>query len=150
MVRSGRFLGLGVFIFSALISPPAVGQDLASRLDGEVVDQSGARILGATITLTNTDTNVSRTALSDHAGLYVFPQVSFGTYRVSAELSGFKKSVVEGVQVQVGLPTTVQMVLTVGGASEIVTVTSAEAQRVVNTVNAEINTIVDRPQIDSS
>lgn len=148
MVRSATFLGLGVFILSAFISVPAVGQDLTSRLDGEVIDQSGARIPGATITLTNADTNVSRTTVSDHAGLYVFPQVSFGTYRVSAELSGFKKSVVEGVQVQVGLPTTVQLVLNVGGVSETVTVTSGEAQRVVNTVNAEINTIVDRPQID--
>ena len=149
MVRSGRFLGLGVFTLSTHISLPAVGQDLTSRLDGEVIDQSGARIPGVTITLTNADTNVSRTALSDQSGMYVFSQVPFGTYRVSAELSGFKKSVVEGVQVQVGLPTTVQLVLSVGGVSETVTVTSGEAQRVVNTVNAEINTIVDRPQIDS-
>src|SRR5262245_19055474 len=149
MVRSARRLPIGTLILSVLMSLAAVAQELTSRVDGEVVDQTGARIPGVTVTLTNVDTNVSRTAVADHAGLYVFPQVPFGNYRVSAELSGFKKSVVEGVQVQVGLPTTVRLVLAVGGVSETVTVTSGKAQRVVNTVNAEINTIVDRPQIES-
>jgi hypothetical protein len=149
MVRSIRLLPRCALIISVLVSLAAVAQDLTSRVDGEVVDQTGARIPGVTVTLTNVDTNVSRTAVADHAGLYVFPQVPFGNYSVSAELSGFKKSVVEGVKVQVGLPTTVRLVLAVGGVTETVTVTSGEAQSVVNTVNAEINTIVDRPQIDS-
>jgi hypothetical protein len=60
MVRSGRFLGL-VFIFPRSSRLLPSGRILPAT-DGEVVDQSGARILGATITLTNTDTNVSRTA----------------------------------------------------------------------------------------
>jgi hypothetical protein len=148
MLRLIRGFAVSLFTVSLLVFA-APAQDLTSRVDGVVIDQSGGRIPGATVTLTSVETNISRTAITDSAGLYVFPQVRSGTYRVSAELSGFKRVVVEGVQVEVGTPTSVRLELTVGGVSETVTVTGGEAQSVVNTVNAEINTIVNREQIDS-
>jgi hypothetical protein len=148
MVRLAKVLAVSLFMLLLLVSA-ALAQDLTSRVDGVVVDQSGGRVPGVTVTLTSIDTNVSRTAITDQAGLYVFPQVRSGTYRVSAELSGFKKAVVEGVQVEVAIPATVRLELEVGGITESVTVMGREAQSVVNTVNAEINTIVNREQIDS-
>src|SRR5688572_19956716 len=114
MVRLTRSFAVSLFIFSLLVFV-APAQDLTSRVDGVVVDQSGGRIPGATVTLNSVETNISRTAISDSEGLYVFPQVRSGAYRVSAELSGFKKAVVEGVQVEVGVPANVRLELSVGG-----------------------------------
>jgi hypothetical protein len=146
MSRTARYLTLSCSLL--LLSTFSFAQVLTSRLDGTVADQSGAVIPGVTVTLTNVETNVAQTAISNDSGQYVFPQVQFGTYRVSAELSGFKKSVVENVQVEVGSPTTVKLVLEVGGVNEVVTVTGTQAQAVTNTVNAELNTVVNREQID--
>jgi hypothetical protein len=90
---------------------------------------------------------VSREAVTNDAGAYVFPQISAGKYRISAELSGFKKAVVEDVRIETGVPATVNLKLEVGELSQEVVVTASQNQAVVNTVNAELNTIVNREQI---
>lgn len=124
-------------------------QSTTSRLDGTVTDASGAVIPGATVVLTNTETGIERSSLTNDDGLYVFSQVNPGLYRVSAENAGFKKSVVEGVRVEVGVPATVSLRLEVGGTDEVVTVAAEQGQAVVNTVNASINTVVSRVQIEN-
>jgi hypothetical protein len=58
---------------------------------GTVTDAAGAVIPQANITLTNTATNVARTTLTNEAGLYVFPAVIPGDYRLTAEFKGMQK-----------------------------------------------------------
>src|SRR5947209_462168 len=53
-------------------------------------EASGALIPGVTITATNTGTGIVTTVLSNEAGAYQFASLQTGTYKVSAELSGFR------------------------------------------------------------
>ena len=59
-------------------------------------DASGAAVPGATITITEVNTNISSSAVTNKSGNYVFSNLKDGKYRVSAELSGFKRAVREG------------------------------------------------------
>ncbi len=137
-------------LFLVAIVATFIGAALAqtsSRLDGVVKDETGAVIPGATVTLTNVETNATSTTTTSELGVYVFPQVSVGTYRVSADVSGFKKSVVENVKIDVGIPATVNFTMLVGEITQVIEVTASDGQAVVNTVNAELNTLVNRRQI---
>src|SRR5436190_16827576 len=62
-----------------------------AQLGGLVEDPSKALIPGVTITVTNVDTNVTQTTLSNESGNYNFAALPPGKYKVSADLSGFKK-----------------------------------------------------------
>src|SRR5438874_1559239 len=59
-------------------------------VQGEVVDSSGAKIPAAVVTLTEEATRVVRTATTDKAGSFVFPNITPGTYTVSITAPGFK------------------------------------------------------------
>ena len=69
----------------------AVAQVAVGTLLGNVTDESGAAVPGATITATETRTNISRTAVSNEAGRYTFTNTSPGVYRIDGELVGFRK-----------------------------------------------------------
>src|SRR5215475_4202425 len=77
---------------------------LAQRLDGSlrvtVTDKTGATVEDARVTVTNEATNVSTTATASSAGTYVFPDLLVGTYTVTVEKDGFRKSVAKSIQVQ--------------------------------------------------
>jgi len=147
MREKSYWLALGVvFLLGSLITVPA--QVLTSQVTGRVVDQTGGVLPGVTVTLINLQTNTSETAVTSDDGVYTFPQVQAGSYRVSAENPGFKVAAVEPVRVEVRVPATVDLKMEVGGVTEEVVVTGSQAQAVINTVNAEINTIVTRAQIE--
>ena len=67
----------------------ASAQMTRGAISGTVRDQSMAAVPGATVTVTNSDTGATRTAVSDGIGFYRLPALEPGTYTVRAELSGF-------------------------------------------------------------
>ena len=71
----------------------AFAQGGNASLGGAVEDQSKALIPGVTITAKSVATGITATQISNEAGVYNFPGLQPGTYEVSAELPGFKKSV---------------------------------------------------------
>jgi len=85
-------------LFSALLSvclaAPALAQSQAANgtIEGTVFDSSGGVLPGATVTLTNVDTGAERVVISNDKGLYRAPLLTLGTYKVVAELQGFKKA----------------------------------------------------------
>jgi hypothetical protein len=92
-----------------------------STVRGTVTDQGQAIIPKAEVTLTNTATNVTRSTVTNEAGLYVFPGVTPGPYRISAEFAGMQKF--EGnLTVQVQQDPVVDIILQVGGTSTTVQV----------------------------
>ena len=143
--RGGSVVALAAMLLAAAI--PAAGQLLTSRVDGRVLDQTGAVVPGVTVTLTNAATNVARETSTNSSGLYVFPNVSQGTYSVEAAADGFKTALIEDVQVALGAPANVDIVVEVGVVTQTVVVTAAETQSVMNEVNAEINTNLNREQV---
>ena len=126
---------------------PAAAQPLTSRVEGTVRDESGAVVPGASVTMTQVDTGVARNATTDDRGLYLFPQVPAGTYRVEANAAGFTTTVVEDVRVALNAPTSIEIVLDVGAVAETVVVAAAGPQSLMNTVNAELNTNLMREQV---
>src|SRR5581483_11262175 len=98
-----------------------------SNLIGVVRDSTGAAVPGVTIKITNTGTGAVRQEITDDTGLYRATLLEVGKYTVEAEKPGFQKLLKEGIQLQVGETTTVDLTLEVGGLSQSVTV-SAEAE----------------------
>src|SRR5262245_20430618 len=71
------------------------------QISGTVRDQSGAVLPGVEVTVTQTDTGISRNAVTDETGSYVLPNVPLGPYRLEAALSGFRTYVQTGIVLQV-------------------------------------------------
>ena len=83
-----RLLAMTVITLCVLLSP-AWG-DVGGRIAGVVTDPSGAFVTGATITLTNTDTEVKQFANTNDQGQYSFPVVSVGKYELDITSPGFQ------------------------------------------------------------
>ncbi len=105
-------------------SVEAQAQAARGGLLGNVSDNTGGAVPGVTITITETRTNLSQTAVTNESGNYSFPNVRDGVYRVEAELSGFKKAVRENVQVDVNTTVRADFRLEIGDLSESITVSS--------------------------
>src|SRR5262245_42676192 len=103
-------------IFTLLIASIAWAQGGNSTVRGSVRDQAQAVIPAATVTLTNVNTNLVRTTQSNEAGIYVFPGVSPGSYRLAGEFAGMQKF--EGnLTVQTSTDASVDIVLRVASAA---------------------------------
>ena len=104
---------LAVFSIGLLCSLLAYGQSFYGTIVGTVMDESGAALSGATVTLTSSDTGFHREVTSDDAGAYRFVSLVPGTYKVTVTKSGFKtyerSSVTVEVQTDVRVDATMQV-----------------------------------------
>ncbi len=94
-------------------------------VSGTVTDRSGAVIPGATVTLTNEGTNVSRSVETDASGLYVFSPVRVGTYTVSVSKTGFDTVNHPSITVNIQQNSVVPFTLNPGRVTQTVQVTGA-------------------------
>src|SRR5438876_295903 len=92
------------------------------EVTGRVTDPSGAVIPGASVALTNVNTNAVRNVVTTEAGAYTFTSIPPGFYRLRTELPGFKAAVSEPFEVQVQQVVRLDMVLQLGQISETVEV----------------------------
>ena len=101
-------------------------------LRGTVTDPQGAVITSAVVTLSNAGTGFTRAVTTDQRGEYQFVQVAPGTYTILVEMAGFAKLTRTDVQLLVNTPTTLDLRLELGKASETVNVAAqARARRAV-------------------
>lgn len=107
-----------------------------SEIRGRVLDDQAAVMPGVTVTIRNQDTGLTREALTSAEGTYLITNVPPGRYDVSATLTGFRKFVREGVQLEIGRTATVDVTLQVGGVEEAVTVTAESP--LVDTTSKEV------------
>lgn len=112
--------------FSAFLalSSPVSAQETRGQLLGRVVDRTDAVLIGARIEAVNNATNVVTAARTNATGDFVLPFLIPGAYTVSAGLDGFKKSVREGVLVQVNDKIALNFTLELGATSDSVKVTA--------------------------
>ena len=109
----------------ALAIPASVhAQATRGSLLGTITDSSGGPTPGATVTITEQGTNIPASTVTNDSGVYNFPNIKDGIYRVEAELTGFKKVLRENVRVDVNTTVRVDFELQTGEISEVVTVTS--------------------------
>src|SRR5256884_7324898 len=110
----------------AVLCPAIAGaQAVKGSLVGNVTDTSGAVLPGVTVTITEVNTNISYSTTTNESGYYVFSNLKDGTYRVTSELSGFKRIVRNGVVVPVNATVRVDMKMEVGNIEESVTVVAS-------------------------
>src|SRR5690606_9293520 len=115
---------LSLLILLALLSlGPLAAQEFRATLQGSVADQSGARIPGASVELTNIGTGAVQTSTANEAGLYAFQFLAPGAYRLSATSEGFKTNVVERVELDLGQNQRIDISLELGQVTETVEVT---------------------------
>jgi hypothetical protein len=115
-----------VAIALALFAGPAFAQSQAANgtIEGTVADSSGGVLPGVTVTITNTDTGLERSLVTNAEGQYRGLLLPLGQYRVSAELQGFKKAEQTGIGLRAGDTATINFALSVGTVSETVTITA--------------------------
>src|SRR5437868_2508915 len=92
LLGGNHMLRIGSCLIVALaLLPAAWPQASSSTVKGTVGDQHQAIVPKAAVTLTNTATNVARSTLTNESGVFVFPGVFPGPYRISAESPGMQK-----------------------------------------------------------
>jgi len=112
---------LGCVLLTAL---PAAAQFDRGQVSGTVKDSQGGVVPGVTVTVTNLDTQLTRTTVTDSSGFFTIPNLPGGKYDVSAELQGFKKALRQGVTLDAGAAQTINFALETGAITEAVTVTA--------------------------
>ena len=138
-MRTPKFV-LALLALTLALAATAAAQTTGS-IAGQVQDEKGAAIPGATVTVRNTETGTSRTSQTDEDGRYRFPNLQVGAYEVTVEAPNFSKYVQTGIQLQLNQNAVVDALMKAGGVQEIVSVT--ENASVLNTTNAEVGTRFD-------
>lgn len=128
------------------LAGPARAQVLTGEIDGVVRDTSGALIPNATIVVRNTGQNlVARTVKTNHEGQFTAPLLSVGTYSLLISAAGFRNETTNGIQVHVGQPANVPVVLSPGVVTEQVTVNAGTVTT--QTDSAGSSTLIESKQM---
>ena len=140
-----------VALFSAglailLLCPPSFSQVNSGRILGQITDQTGGLIAGASVTIVDVARGASRPLTTDSAGEFNAPNLIPGTYTVRAEAKGFKATERPNVLVDVGQEVRIDLSLQPGEQNLTITVT--EALPMINTTNASLGGTVEQQEIN--
>ena len=131
-----------LLLLVSLAANSALAQLETATVSGQVVDPSGLSIPGAQVKLVDIDRDTTISTATNPSGLYTFPSVRPGRYRMEVTAPGFKVVNVTGLIVNVQDHIEQNFRLQVGSVSESVTVT--EGAPLVNTTDSTVSTVVDR------
>jgi hypothetical protein len=147
LARAANFVFL-VLTVACLLPAKALAQgETTSAIVGQVRDTTDAVVPGATVTITNHETGLKRSARTDDAGRFNFPQLKPGTYSVKAEAQGFDPAQNDNVTSGLGQKQTVDFMLKVARSNEAVEV-SSEAP-LINLENANTSTTLSAPALEN-
>src|SRR2546425_4573137 len=132
-------------MLAQLIAGSIAWGQATTSIRGTVTDSSGGYVGGASVTLTNPESKIARTATTGDDGGYQFLFLPPGTYTLDVAATGFQKYEQTGLQLLVNTPVTVNVQLKVGGGKETVTVTAEEPA--LNLVDASIGNSFDETQV---
>ncbi len=125
----------------ALAVYPVVAQDTTGKIVGIVSDPSGGVVAGATVTVTNTGTQVARRTSTDRQGYYQVLELPIGRYEIAAEAAGFSRMVVAAKNsLEINQTLRIDLALTVGAVKDVVTVEGGASA--VETENSTIGATV--------
>jgi hypothetical protein len=131
-----------LLLYVGVVASAAFAQLENATVSGQVVDPSGLSITGARVLLVDIDRDASTVAATSSSGLYMFPSVRPGRYRMEVTASGFKVVNVTGLIVNVQDHLEQNFRLQLGSVAESITVTAGAP--LVNTSDATVSTVVDR------
>jgi outer membrane receptor protein involved in Fe transport len=106
----------------ALIAPGAALAQQRGSISGKVVDPDGLALPGATVTIKEQSTGITRTATTASTGAYTIPNLDPGTYTITVEMPGFSKVTRKDQPLTAGSQITLELKMSGVGLSEEVTV----------------------------
>ncbi|MGH9938650.1 MAG: carboxypeptidase regulatory-like domain-containing protein [Blastocatellia bacterium] len=130
-----------------LLGISAFGQGADAALTGVVTDPNGAVIPNVKVRAENTATGVAANAVSNDAGIYLFPSLPPGVYRVTVEGAGFQKMIRNDVLLEVGGKLTLNLTLMIGSASETIEVKSSPADTQLGYQTSSVGNVVTGKKI---
>ncbi len=133
-------------LLSLLLANNVVGQSSNASVGGFVQDPSQAVIPGVTVTATNVETGVVTTVLTNESGTYTIPSLLPGTYRLSAELSGFRPHIYNDVRLGANMAARYNFTLEVGGVSQALEVVATGTALLAET-SASIGQVLNEDKI---
>ncbi len=122
-------------------------QILVGRISGTVTDPTGAAVAGAKVTITNLDTQATRTITTDGKGFYSVEELPIGPYKVEVNQTGFKRSSQSGLNLVADGRITANFALQVGELSQSVMVEAHPEQ--LNTTSGEVAHVIDQRQVNN-
>jgi len=146
MTRVGRFALLVLTVACFLPAEAWAQGETTSAIVGEVRDATNAVVPGATVTVSNRETGLKRSARTDTAGRFNFPQLKPGTYSVRVETQGFEPGRNDNVVSGLGQKQTVDFTLKIARSNEVVEV-NGEAP-LINPENANTSTTLNAPALE--
>ena len=140
-------LVVGLALVAMAPSLHAQARLTGADLRGIVTDQTGRVLPGCGVTVTNSETNISRSVSTDSAGRYNVPALPPGIHTISARLSGFKTQVRERVALVLGEAVTIDFSLLVADTAETVIVSGNSP--LISASRTEISSVINQQQIDA-
>ena len=136
-------------LFAALVvwESAAAAQEYRATLTGRVVDEQAAALPGVTVVATHIATGTKSESVTDGSGLYTFPLLPPGDYSVSAELTGFARTLRDRVPLGAGQRVPIDLTLKVGSFNE--TITVAAERTLLQTATASLGLSIEATQIES-
>jgi len=135
-----------LFLVAMLLFAVSARAQYRASIQGVVTDPAGAVISGATLTLTNLDTNLTSTATSDENGVYNFNALPPAKFSLVVEKTGFKKKTLTNVGIIPEQANALNIQLELGQVTESITV-SGDSTPLMDTETASINGVVNSNQI---
>ncbi len=142
-LASTLFFSLLLLFFPRLSS----AQSTAGRLQGRVLDPTGAVIPGASLTLTNANSGVALKTEAGKGGDYTFLTVPPGQYKLQAAAPGFQEAVADGITVQLNATVSYDVRMTVGSTAQSVEVTASAP--LVDTTSTQLGAVVDSRSVEN-
>jgi Carboxypeptidase regulatory-like domain len=134
-------------LLMVLAAAPLSAQAVAvAQVSGSVADSTRAAIAGAQVTMTETDKDVSRSAVTDASGAYVLPNLPVGPYSLEVKANGFKDYVQTGIVLVVNNNVQLNATLQLGSISERVEV--AATGGLVETKENSVSVVIDQQGIN--
>ena len=140
MPRTAKISAILVFLFLSAL-PLHAQRNLATLL-GTVKDSSNAVVPSATVTAKNLGTSAVRTTTTDASGDYVMADMDVGHYSLSANVAGFKTTMIKDIELQTGQSARIDIALQLGTVTQEVTVTTTTPM--ISTTSSDVGQVVDR------
>jgi hypothetical protein len=140
-----RHVRLVAVLMLLLTTPQIARAQATATINGRIVDQAGAVLPGATVTISETSTGVARDTVTNAEGLYNVPALNPGTYSVKAEMAGFAGQVKASVTLLTGATLTIDLQLGLAAVEENVTVSGQAAM--VETTQAVLASSVQQTEV---
>lgn len=145
MSRRFALQALLLLLSIGLLASVHAQSSTSGNITGTVRDPQGAAVPKAEIAITDEKTGFTRTVTANDDGFYNAPTIPAGTYTITTSPSGFKKTIVTGVELHVSENKTVNIDVQVGQVTETVTVTSDAAP--VEVRSGEVSSLISEKQV---